>query len=72
MNIPWHDRRQIMSTFDVSPSELGTLTRAVMSCLDMVDALQDEGYRATLLTFQDRLVKLVVAVGGLTTKSEME
>jgi len=72
MNIPLHERRKIISTLELSPSELGTLTRAVISCLDSVDALKDEVYRATLLTLRDRLLKLAEAFGGLAAKSEME
>jgi hypothetical protein len=72
MNIPEHDRRVIKSTLELSPSEVGTLTRAVLSCLDSVDALKDEGYRAMLLTLRDKLLKLADAWGGLPKTPEMD
>lgn len=72
MNIPHHDRRVIMSKLDLSPSEVGTLTRAVLSCLDSADALKDEGYRAMLLTLRDKLLKLAEAWGGLPKTPEMD
>ena len=71
MNIPNHDRRIIKSKLDLSPSEVGTLTRAVVSCLDSVDALKDDRYRAMLLTLRDKLLKLAEAWGGLSKTPEM-
>lgn len=58
MNIPEHARRKIVSNVKLNPHELGTLLRAVISCLDSVDSLKDERYRATLLVLRDRLVKV--------------
>jgi len=68
MNIPCHERPTITSTLELSPAELGTLTLAVLSCLDTADALNDEEYRATLLTLRDRLLTLI----GMPEKPEME
>jgi len=72
MNIPDHERRKIVSTMKLSPSELGTLTRAVNSCLDSVDSLKDSEYRAMLLVLRDRLLRVAETFGGLQQKSEME
>jgi hypothetical protein len=57
MNIPERARRKIVSNVKLNPHEVGTLLRAVISCLDSVDSLKDERYRATLLVLRDRLVK---------------
>jgi hypothetical protein len=72
MNIPDHERRNIISTMNLSPMELGTLTRAVDSCLQSGGALKDAEYRAMLLVLRDRLLRVAETFGGLQQKSEME
>ena len=62
-----HDQPRILISLEISPSELGVMTRAVMSCLD-TDVLKDEEYRATLLTLRDRLFQLAETFGGFATR----
>ena len=74
MGIPEHERRKVVSTIKLSPGDLGTLLRAIITCLDTADSLEDERYRASLLTLRDRLAKVAKDYfgGGFKLKGEME